>query len=118
MLLSAVVALAGAGCGQGDGGQATAPVPPDTLAITVDGSGYIGFRVDLACAVADRPACGEVLDALRDADAAARCEPLGADPSRIVVRGTIAGERVAAALSRRTTFEARAYDRVMAAIGL
>jgi hypothetical protein len=116
--LSAAVALAVTGCGQGGGTAPTAPTPPDALTVTVDGSGYAGFRIDLACAVADRPACAAVLDALRDADTAARCEPLDGDRSTILVRGDIEGEPVAASLARRTTCEARAYDRVIEALGL
>lgn len=92
-------------------------MPPDTLAVTVDGSGYSGFRTVLECVVVDRDECIAVLDAIRAGDAA-RCEPLAAEDSRIGVRGTIDGEPIAVVLRRRTTCEAERHDRVLAALGL
>jgi hypothetical protein len=117
--LSAGVAavLLVAGCGGGGGGPRTG-IPPDTLAVRVDGSGYEGFRLDLACGVADFDACVAVLDAVARIDLSAACTPREDDGGRIEVTGTIEGERVSAVLRRRTTCEIEYHDRVMAALGL
>lgn len=112
-----VAALAAAGCA-GGGTAPTAPTAPDALTVTVDGSGYPGFRIELSCAVADREACDGVLEALAAADQGEACRPLPLEPSRIVVRGTIEGEPVLSVLRRRTTCEARAFDDVLGALGL
>jgi hypothetical protein len=115
--LSAGALLAAAGCGGGGGGPPTGPTPPDALAVTVDGSGYAGFRTVLECVVVDRDPCVTVLEAIR-ADDAARCDALPADDSRIGVRGVIDGEPIAVELRRRTTCEAARHDAVLAALGL
>lgn len=116
--MSAAAAIAAGGCGQDENASPTAPAPPDALTVTIDDPGGEDFRIELACAVADRAACAGVVGAIGEAGAGEDCEPLPPDPARIVVRGTIEGEPVAAAVPRRTTCEARAYDRLVAALGL
>lgn len=115
--MSAGVLAVATACGGGGGGASTAATPADVLDVTVAGAGDSAFRVALRCGVADREACAGVLDALASADAE-RCDPLPDDRSAITVRGVIDGEPVAATLRRRTTCEARAYDRAVAALGL
>ena len=105
-----------AGCG-GGGAAPTAPVPPDTLSVTIEGAGEPAFRIELACAIADRDACAGVLEVLRAADAES-CDRRRDERSRITVRGVIDGERVAATLRRRTSCEVSAYDRALTAVGL
>jgi len=112
---AAALVLAGCGGGGGDGGE-TEREPPDRLAVTLSSETGPSFRVSLDCGVADRPACAEILDALREERDAERCEPIAATGARIVVRGTIGGEQVGAAIDRRTDCEARLYDRVRAAL--
>jgi hypothetical protein len=114
--LSAGVALAAAGCGGGGGGPTTG-VPADALSVVVQGSGYTGFRVDLACSVADRDACAAVLDAATTEDGPS-CAPQPAAPDRIAVSGVIEGEDVSVVLRRRTSCEVERYDAVLAALGL
>lgn len=92
-------------------------MPPDRLTVVVDGSGYTGFRLDLSCAIADRDACAAILEAAAAEDGP-ECEPLPADPARIVVSGTIDGEDVSSVLRRRTSCESERYDAVLAALGL
>ncbi len=110
--------LAATGCGGGGGTASTAPNRPDVLTVRIEGSGYPVFRLELSCAIADREACVAVVDALDDAAAAAECTPLDDDPSRILVSGRIDDEPVSSVLRRRTDCEARAYDRVIDALGL
>jgi hypothetical protein len=114
--LSAGVAALASACGGGGGGPPTG-VPPDALAVVVQGSGYAGFRVDLRCAVADRDACAAVLDAATAEDGPS-CAPAPAVADRIVVTGTIEGEDVSAVLRRRTSCEIERYDDVLSALGL
>lgn len=92
-------------------------MPPDALAVVVQGSGYSGFRVDLRCAVADRDACAAVLDAATAEDGPS-CAPAPVVPDRIVVTGAIRGEEVSAVLRRRTSCEIERYDDALAALGL
>ncbi|HSJ72764.1 MAG TPA: hypothetical protein VK904_00480 [Miltoncostaeaceae bacterium] len=115
--IAAALALAPAGCGGGGGGgDGTERTPPDRLAVTLSSEAGPSFRVALDCAVADRPACAEILDALREERDAGGCAPIADTGARIVVRGTIGGDEVGAAIDRRTDCEARLYDRVRAAL--
>lgn len=120
MALSAAVAVA-AGCGAGGGSTtgSTNPVPPDRLAVTLRGGGAPDFRVDLACAVADREACAAILKAVADAQSDDHCAaaPTGG-PGIVVISGTIDGDPVRSRLARRTDCEIRTYDRVVAALSL
>lgn len=113
----AAAALLAAACGGGGGDdQGTDATPRDALTLTLESEGGPAFRVALDCAVADLGACGEVLDAIAQERDAPECEPIPATGERIIVRGTIDGQEVAAALERRTDCEARLYDRVRAAL--
>lgn len=117
--MSAGALLAAAGCSAtGGGGDApTAPVPPDVLAVTVDGPGYDGLRIPLSCEVVDRETCAAVLDAAGMPDGPS-CEALPPDPSRITITGRIEGEEVSSVLARRTTCERARHDGVLEALGL
>ena len=112
------VALVAAGCGGGGSGGAdrTDPPPPDALAVTFEPEGGPSFRTALDCAVADRAACAEVVEALAEERDSAACAPISSTGERIIVRGTIGGRQVGAAIERRTDCEARLYDRVRAAL--
>ena len=113
-----IAALVVAGCAGGgqDGETARTTPPPDRLAVTLRGGGVGSFRVDLDCAVVDRSACRAVLEALRRADDDETCAPTDDDGRRILVTGTIDGDRVAGVLRRRTDCETRAYDEVAKAV--
>ena len=114
---AAAAALVLAGCGAGGGGgERTDRPPPDRLAVTLSSEAGPSFRVALDCAVADRTACADILEALAEGRDAETCAPIAPAGGRIVVRGTIGGEGVGAAIERRTDCEARLYDRVRAAL--
>jgi hypothetical protein len=114
---AAAAALALAGCGGGGGGgERTDRPPPDRLTVTLSSETGPSFRVALDCAVADRPACADILEALAEGRDAEACAPIARIGGRIVVRGTIGGEGVGAAIERRTDCEARLYDRVREAL--
>jgi hypothetical protein len=114
---AAAAALVLAGCGAGGGGaDRTEQQPPDRLTVTFSFESGPSFRVSLDCGIADRTACAEILQALAEERDPERCVPIEASGSRIVVRGTIGGEDVGAAIDRRTDCEARLYDRVRAAL--
>lgn len=87
--------------------------------MTLGGGAAPVLRFDLECAVADRAACTDVLGALAEADADDTCEaaPDGGD-AVIRVTGTISGERVSAEIDRRTDCQIRAYDAIIAGLGL
>jgi hypothetical protein len=112
---AAAVVLAACGGGAG-GGERTDHEPPDRLTVTLSSVTGPSFRVSLDCGVADLDACAEVIAALQEERDAERCVPIEDDGARIVVRGTIGGEDVGAAIDRRTDCEARRYDRVRAAL--
>ncbi len=119
LAIAAATALALAGCagGSGGAGDRTDPPPPDRLAVTLEPEAGPTFRVALDCGVADLEACSQILEALGEAGDDETCLPLPDSGERIVVRGTIGGEEVGAALERRTDCEARVYDRVREALG-
>jgi hypothetical protein len=115
--LVSAAALLVAGCGGGGrDGTGTAPEPPDRLTVTFAAADGGAFRVTLDCAVADRDACAEVLEAVGDARDAERCSPIDDRGRRITITGTIGGQRVLVRVERRTDCEARLYDRVSAAL--
>ncbi len=117
--MSAAVAVS-AGCGGGGPSTtSTAATPPDRLAVTLSGGGGPPFRFELECAVADRGACTEVLGAVAVADADDTCEaaPDGGD-AVIRVTGTISGTPVSAEIDRRTDCQIRAYEAIIAGLGL
>lgn len=119
MVLSAAAALV-AGCG-GDAGSApaTTRVPPDRLAVTLSGAGVPAFRFDLDCAVADRGACTGIVAALTEAQADDVCEPAADGGDGVIdVTGTLGGNPVDERVDRRTDCQVRAYDAVIAALGL
>lgn len=107
------------GCGAGGSSSTrTERVPPDRLALTLDGAGAGALRIDLECAVADRAACSAVIAALLDVQSDDECAP-AADPAdaSILVSGTIDGARVESVVTRRTTCQGRAYDRIVRGLG-
>ena len=113
-----VAALLAAGCasgGSGDQAPRTA-APPDRLTVALERGGYGTFRIDLQCAVVDNAICREVLEAIAREDEPRTCTPTGDDGRRIVVTGTIDGDRVSAILRRRTDCETAAYDAVYDAV--
>lgn len=118
----AVLSLAAAllaGCGAGDPApRSTEPTPPDRLAVTVSGGGVPAFRIDLECAVADRDACVDVLAALTEAQSDDVCEPAPGGDGVIDVTGTIGGDVVEQRIDRRTDCQVRAYDAIIAGLGL
>lgn len=116
--LLSVAALLATGCATGgSGGDAPrTAAPPDRLTVALEGGGYGAFRIDLECAIADRDVCRDVLDALAREDAPETCTPTRDDGRRIVVTGTIAGDRVSAILRRRTDCETVVYDAVYRAV--
>lgn len=107
-------ALLVAGCGGGGEGSGTArtATPPDRLAVALQGGAYAAFRIDLDCAVVDRAACRDIIDALGRADQDETCVPADDDGRRIRITGSIGGEPVTAVLRRRTDCEIRTYDEV------
>ena len=120
LALSAAVAIV-AGCGGGGDAAtgSTEAVPPDRLAVSLRGDAGPDIRFDLDCGVADRPACAAKLAAIGDADQDETCTAAAAESdARIVVTGTISGDRVSALLGRRTDCEIRVYDRVIDGLGL
>jgi hypothetical protein len=113
----AASALLLAGCGTGGGGDGRSdPPPPDRLTVALEPEGGASFRVALDCGVADLATCAEILEALAEERDADTCTPLPPTGRRILVRGTIDGREVGAAIERRTDCEARLYDRVRAAL--
>jgi hypothetical protein len=114
-LVAGGLLVAGCGTGGGDGGR-TAPAPPDALTLTLEPEGGPAFRIALDCAVADRSACAKVLEAMAEERDSESCAPIASTGERIIVRGTIEGRQVGAAIERRTDCEARLYDRVRAAL--
>ena len=117
--LAVVVGIAAAaGCGGGGPPDATAPTPPDRLAVSAEGGGLGSFRVELECAIVERATCADIIEAVAAADDPERCAPLDGGDASLTVEGTIDGAEVRALLRRRTDCEARAYDRVAQAIGL
>lgn len=119
LALSAAAALAAGCAGGGSSTAPTTPVPPDRLAITLSGGGGPAFRFDLECAVADREACADVLAAIAESERDDVCEPApGGGDAVIDVTGTIGGDPVSALIDRRTDCEIRAYDAVVAGLGL
>lgn len=115
----AALALAGCSATGPDRGDSTTPVPRDTLAVTLRGDGVPAFRVSLDCAVADRQACAQVLDALDRGQRLDGCRPVpAAGSSTVEVTGTIGGQDVRQLVTRRTTCERETYDGVVAGAGL
>lgn len=113
-----VAALVVAACGADgrDGETTRSTPPPDRVTVTLQGGGDGSFRVNLDCAVSDRDVCRAVTEAVRRADDDETCTPTDDDGRRILVSGTIEGERFAAVLRRRTDCETRAYDEVLSAV--
>ena len=119
LLSAAVVASAACGGGGTAGTGSTEPTPPDRLSATLAAAGAADFRLDLDCAVADRQACAEILDAIAAAEDDRECSPApDDDDATILVSGTIDGDPVRALLGRRTDCEITAYDAVVTALGL
>jgi hypothetical protein len=117
--VGAAVAVA-TGCGGGGSSTgSTGSVPPDRLAVTLQGGGAAAFRIDLDCAVADREACTSILTAISDAESQDHCTaaPQGGDAS-LFVSGTIGGDRVRSLITRRTDCEVRTYQRIITGLGL
>ncbi len=107
-----------AGCAGGgqESGTARSTPPPDRLTVALRGGAYGAFRIGLDCAVVNRAACRDVVDALGRADEDEACSPADDDGRSITITGTIAGERVSAVLRRRTDCEIRAYDQVLGVV--
>ena len=116
MVLSGAVA---AGCGGGGATIATAPVPPDRLAVTLRAPGTPDFRVDLDCAVADREACAAIVAALIAAQEQEGCVARrdGGNAS-VEVTGTLSGKELDTVVERRTDCEIALYERIVAGAGL
>jgi hypothetical protein len=74
------------------------------------------LRLELACDVADRRACADVLGALGQEREGERCAPVADVGGRISVSGTIEGRKVRAVLRGRTDCEARRFQRVLDAL--
>jgi hypothetical protein len=118
-LSAAAVILAGCSADGGGDAPSTRATPPDRLFVTLRGGGAPAFRVQLDCAVADRDACVAVLNAVEDAQEQDGCTPVpDAGDASVLVTGTIQGEEVRQLVTRRTTCEEQAYDRVVSGAGL